>query len=49
MMGDYAKLERSMPFEALAAQQDEVLNGIVPSETSSKEGSEVNVAFESKV
>lgn len=34
-----------MPFEALALEQIEVLNG----ETPTKVGSEINVAFETKV
>jgi hypothetical protein len=48
-IGDYAKEEGAMPFEALAAQQDEILNGVAPSHGSSSEGSEVNIAVELKV
>jgi hypothetical protein len=48
-IGDYATVERSMPFEALVSEQDEILNGVAPSETSSQEGSEINVSMDKKV
>lgn len=44
-IGDYATVERAMHFEALALEQDEILNGVVPS----LEASDVNVNVESKV
>ena len=44
-VGDYAKEERAMPFEALAREQIEVLNGQTPTEV----GSDFNITVEAKV
>jgi hypothetical protein len=47
-VGDYAKEERTMPFEALALAQDDILNGI-PRNLSSQEGSKIDVTMDTKV
>jgi hypothetical protein len=48
-VGDYAKVERSMPFEALAVEQVEILDGLSTDQSDSQEASEVNVDIETKV
>lgn len=49
MIGDYAKEERSMPFEALAREQEDVLDGVPGSDYDEKDVSAVNVAIDDKV
>jgi hypothetical protein len=47
-VGSYAKVERTMSFEALVAEQTEVLDGLSPNESNSQDASEINVEIEKK-
>ena len=47
-MGDYATEERQMPFEALAQEQDEILDGFPAPGDESKSGSTVEVSVDLK-
>jgi hypothetical protein len=48
-VGDYAKDERAMPFEALVGEQVDILNGVNPHHSDSQEGSTVDISIETKV